>query len=479
MNILFAASEAAPYIKTGGLGDVAQALPEALSENKNTNVYVFLPYYKSVKNNPAIETEFVKSFAVNLSWRVQHVGVFKLKNRRRKLQFYFIDNEYYFGRDEIYGCMDDGERFAYFSKAILEAVVQLGLRIDVFHCNDWQTALIPPFLHYFYESELGQASTAFTIHNIEYQGKCSPYFLGDVLGFDASMEPTMMYGDCINFMKGAILTADAVTTVSRTYAQEICYPYYAHGLDKIIAEHSFKLLGIVNGIDTTVFDPETDSKIYRHYGIADRKEGKTENKTALQKELGLPVKQVPVVGMVSRLVEHKGIALLLSVMEEFVRFDMQLIILGSGDKKLEDGIRYFADKYPDKVSLTTRFDPALSSKIYAASDMFLMPSKSEPCGLSQLIAMRYGSVPVVNCTGGLKDTVEAFNPETETGTGFNFQSFTADDLLGALRRAFELYGGSPDKFDRLTENCMNNDCSWENSSKEYLSLYTMLCEQSK
>ncbi len=475
MKIVFAASEAAPFMKTGGLGDVAEALPAALSEQKGNEVLVFLPLYKKIKENPDIKLEFVKSFAVNLAWRWQHAGLFKLKSRKKKLQIYFIDNEQYFGRDGAYGFEDDGERYAYFSKAILQSLCEMGEKPDVIHCNDWQTALIPVFLNDFYRENLPDTKTVFTIHNIEYQGKADPYFMPDTLGLDGKRTSTVMFDGCVNFMKSAILTCDALTTVSRTYANEIKYPYYAHGLSDVISAHDFKLSGIVNGINVESNDPASDRALFANYDIKSFKEGKAKNKSELQKKLGLPVRDdVAMIGMVTRLVSHKGLEIVCPVLEELMNWNIQLVIIGTGDKKYENAMSYVAERHPDKFSLNMCFNPALASQVYSACDIYLMPSKSEPCGLSQLIAMRYGTIPVVNCTGGLRDTVEPFNPQTNEGTGFNFQSFTEGDMLSALRRALEIYGGDKEKWAKLVENAMSRDSSWSSAAKEYIKLYQNL-----
>lgn len=475
MKIVFTASEAAPFLKTGGLGDVAGALPEVLSKIKGNEVCVFLPYYKKIKQNPGIETEFVKSFAVNLSWRAQHVGVFKLKSRKKKLKVYFIDNEYYFGRDSIYGDGDDGERFAYFSKAILESLVELDIRPDVIHLNDWQTALVPIFLNTFYLEALGNIKTVFTIHNIEYQGKADPYFLCDTLGLPEERTDTMIFDGCVNFMKGAILTCDALTTVSKTYANEIRYPYFAHGLSQVIEEHAFKLSGIVNGINTEVYDPNSDKALCANYSLQTAQKGKAENKRALQRRLGLPEREdVAVIGMVTRLVSHKGLDLICAVAEELMHWDIQLVIVGTGDAVYENRLRAVAQRNPDKFSLNLCFDSALASQIYASSDIYLMPSKSEPCGLSQLIAMRYGTIPVVNATGGLKDTVIPYDETTGEGVGFTFQSFNCDDMLDALRRALSVYGGDKEGWQKIVKNAMLRSSSWDESAKEYTKLYNDL-----
>lgn len=476
MKIVFTASEAAPFIKTGGLGDVAEALPSALSSIKGNEVILFLPFYSKIKNNPNIPTEFIKSFSVDLSWRKQHVGLFKYKSRKKKLSVYFIDNEYYFKRDSEYGQGDDGERFAYYSKAVLESLVQIGITPDVIHCNDWQTALIPIFLHAFYQDELGTAKTVFTIHNIEYQGLCDPYFLGDTLGLGEEYRNKLTYGDCINFMKGAILESDAVTTVSKTYAGEIKYPYFAHGLSPVIEEHAFKLDGVVNGINPALNDPSSDSALTVNYSVKNFADGKRKNKIALQEALGLPVDpDVPMIGMVSRIVSHKGFELICDIARELLKENVQLVILGTGDRAFEDILKKIASSNKSKFSLNLCFDSKLASKIYASSDIYLMPSKSEPCGLSQLIAMRYGTVPVVNSTGGLKDTVEPFDGK-KNGTGFNFQSFNRDDLLDALHRCLDVYRNDKASWNTIVKNAMSYDSSWDKPAKEYMEIYNRLVD---
>ena len=475
MKIVFAASEAAPFIKTGGLGDVAEALPAALSAMKGNEVCIFLPYYNKIKNNPNVETEFVKSFSVDLSWRKQHCGVFRYKCRKKKWQVYFIDNEYYFDRANIYGEADDGERFAFFSKAILQSLVELQINPDVIHCNDWQTALVPVLLHAQYHDVLGNAKTVFTIHNIEYQGKADPYFIGDMLGLDGQYVNTLTYDGCTNFLKGALLSSDMITTVSSTYADELTFPYYSHGMSPIISEHSFKLKGIVNGINTDIFNPAADKALVCNYDINSFKEGKAANKKALQQKLGLDVREdVALIGMVSRLVSHKGLDLICDKLGELMGFDIQLVVIGTGDAKYENAFKEMAYHNSNKLSVNLVFDPAFASQVYAACDMYLMPSKSEPCGLSQMIAMRYGTVPIVNATGGLKDTVIPFNSEDKTGTGFNFQSYNADDMLGAIRRALEIYGGDRATFDKIVHNAMSGDYSWKESALKYMDLYSKL-----
>ena len=475
MKIAYCASEAAPFIKTGGLGDVAQALPDALSKLPGVEVLVFLPYYKRIKENPAVEVEKITSFEVKLAWRRQYCGVLRLKSPRRKWKVYFLDNEYYFGRDAIYGEGDDGERFAFFSRAIPEALVRLGEQVDILHCNDWQTALVPVFLRAFYPEKPEKVKTVFTIHNVEYQGKADAFFFDDTLGLPEEFRNALTFDGGCNFMKAAILKADAVTTVSESYARELRYPYYAHGLAGILEDHAFKLSGIVNGFDPACADPATDPNLVQNYTVGDFWEGKAANKRALQKELGLPQNpSAALCGMVSRLVPHKGTALLCGILEELAKFDIQLVILGTGERETEAALSAFADKYPEKISVNLRFDPALASRIYAASDLYLMPSKSEPCGLSQLIAMRYGSIPVVNETGGLRDTVTPFREDTLEGVGFTFQTFTEWDFLDAIRRALGVWGRGGAPFEKLVQNAMQRDSSWKKPAAQTLSLYKNL-----
>ena len=472
MKIVFAASEAAPFIKTGGLGDVAQALPAALADYAGNEILLFLPYYASIKQNPAIAVEEVAVFETPLSWRKCYTGLLRLKCRKRKIQVYFIDNEQYFAREKAYGSVDDGERFAFFSRAILESLVRLGQKPDIIHCNDWQTALVPTLLHAFYNEQLGDVKTVFTIHNIEYQGWANPDFLGDVLGL-----PWWVYGNAftfngsLNFVKSAILSCDALTTVSRTYAKEICYPYFAHGLSGVIRDHAFKTTGIVNGIDMAGNDPATDQNLVQNYS-AKAPAGKAACKEALQKKLGLPVKPAtPVIGLVSRLVSHKGLDIMCDALDEMMQRDVQFVILGTGDPVYEGKLRDAAARYPDKISVNLRFNLALASEIYAGSDIYLMPSKSEPCGLSQMMAMRYGTVPIVHETGGLKDTVIPFNPETGEGLGFTFQQFTKEDMLDAFYRTLDVYCNNPMAFKKAMRNGMTTDFSWKQSAEGYRRMY--------
>ena len=469
MRIAMIASEAAPFIKTGGLGDVLQALPTELARSEGTEVSLFLPYYKSIKYNPAFQVEFLGSFNINLTWRQQYVGLFRLE-REEAPAVYFIDNEYYFCRDGIYGFYDDGERFAYYAKAVLSAINWLELQPEILHCHDWQTALVPIYLDAEFRSCLPRVRTVFTIHNVEYQGKMGPEFFNEVLGLEDHWRGVCTYDGCINFMKAAIIKSDLVTTVSETYATELRYPYFAHGLSGILAEKGHALRGITNGIDTKLFNPATDPALEKNYS-ADSFADKQLCKRALQRELGLAPTDAPVLSMVTRLASHKGIDILCYILRRLLERDLELVIVGTGDSKYEHTLLSVANEYPGKFSMNLRFDPALASRVYAGSDMFLMPSKSEPCGLSQLIAMHYGTVPIVNATGGLKDTVPPFNPTTGEGRGYTFQSYNGDDFLGAIDRALEDYRGDPAAWERLACRDMEEDFSWSVPAQKYMELY--------
>ena len=473
MRIAIAASEAAPFCKTGGLGDVLQALPGELAKIADNEVCLFLPYYKRIKENPEIVTEFVTSFGISLSWRQQHVGLFRLKSRKKKLKVYFIDNEYYFFRDGLYGYYDDGERFAYFSKAVLSSIAYLEFQPDIIHCHDWQTAMIPVYLNAEFRASMPEAKTVFTIHNVEYQGKSGADFFSDTLGLDEYWRGVCTYDGCINMMKAAIVTADLVTTVSETYAQELKYPYYAHGLSGILAAKGDYLRGITNGIDTDVYNPRTDKALVKNY-TADSFGDKLENKRALQRELGLWECDAPILAMVTRLAGHKGIDLLCYIIRRLLQREIQLVIIGTGEASYERVLQQIAYEYPGKMSMNLKFDPALASRVYAGADMYLMPSKSEPCGLSQLIAMHYGTVPIVNATGGLKDTVWSYDPVSGAGRGFTFQSYNGDDFLGAIDRALTEYYNNREAWDRLAQNDMRIDFSWKQPAEKYQEAYLSL-----
>ena len=470
MRIAMIASEAAPFIKTGGLGDVLQALPNELARIPGNEISLFLPYYKKIKYNDAVAVEKVTTFTVRLTWRQQYVGIFRAKGLPKQLNVYFIDNEYYFCRDGLYGFYDDGERFAYFAKASLEAMRMMNLGPEIIHCHDWQSALVPVYLEAEYKASFPQARTVFTIHNVEYQGKAGPEFFNEVLGLGDDWRGICTYDGCINFMKAAIVKADLVTTVSETYATELRYPYYAHGLSGMLASRGERLKGITNGIDTTVYDPAADKALAANYTAADDA-GKTVCKRALQTELGLVESDAPILSMVTRLASHKGIDILCYILRRLLERDLELVIVGTGEARYEHALQSVAEEYPGKFSMNLKFDSALASRVYAGSDMYLMPSKSEPCGLSQLIAMHYGTVPIVNATGGLKDTVLPYDPTTGEGRGYTFQSYNGDDFLGAVDRALADYNGDPAAWKALRRKDMELDFSWTVPAQKYMELY--------
>ena len=479
MRIAIAASEGAPYIKSGGLGDVMEALPSALQRIPGNEVALFLPYYGKIRNNPAFETEYVTHFYVALGWRHQYAGVLRLVNPKDDVQVYFIDNLYYFGdRDgAIYGHGDDSERFAFFSKACLDAMVAMNYIPDVIQCNDWQTALIPTFLSAQYAPLFPGTKCMFTIHNIEYQGWADGSFFDDVLALPQSYRGMLDMNNSINMMKGAIETAHLVTTVSESYAKELMYPYFAHGLDGVIAKAGWKLTGITNGIDTGTFDPSADPALPAHYSKKAFRRGKAQCKAALQEEVGLPKKAgTPLLVMVTRLVGHKGLDLLCYAIEDLLaNNDFQLLILGTGENKFEDFFLHLAEKYPDRVSAKITFNLGLASRIYAGGDIYLMPSKSEPCGLSQMNAMRYGTVPVVHATGGLRDTVPGVDENGKGGLGFTFQSYNGDDFRQAVENCLKLYHDQPEAFKELIALDMAQDFSWDKPAARYMDLFTQMC----
>lgn len=467
MKVLYATSEALPFIASGGLGDVAGSLPHALRK-RLIGCRVVLPMYDTIKQELKDTMKFITHISVPVAWRRQYCGIFEAKHNG--VIYYLIDNQYYFKRDTIYGHYDDAERFAFFSRAVLEIIPYIDFKPDIIHCNDWQTALTPVYYSAMYANSPGYENikTIFTIHNIQYQGVYGKELLEDVLGIPADKASLLEYDGCINFMKGAIECADKVTTVSPSYADEILDPWYSHGLDSILNERRYKLSGILNGIDTVGYDPATDKCIKANFS-ADDVSGKKIDKKALQKEMGLPVKPgVPVIGMVTRLVSHKGLDLVKGILDELLATsEMQLVVLGSGDYEYESYFRWIAEKYPDKVGLRIGFVPELARKIYAGADMFLMPSKSEPCGLSQMVALRYGTVPIVRETGGLRDSITDCGDGK--GNGFTFKSYNAHDMLNAIRRALTLYYNGD--WNELVLRALNCDFSWGRSANAYIRLY--------
>ncbi len=475
MRIAILASEGAPYIKSGGLGDVMEALPAALSRIEGNEVILILPYYQKIMKDPRFQVEYVTHFDVTLGWRKQYAGVMALKNRKDGVKVFFIDSLYYFGGREgaIYGQIDDGERYAFFSKACLDALIAMDLCPDVIQCNDWQTALVPTLLKAQYQPYLGNTRCMYTIHNIEYQGWANGSFFDDVLGLPWEYRGCLDMGGAVNLMKAAIETADLVTTVSETYAHELMYPYYAHGLDGIIFAAAWKLTGITNGIDTNTFNPETDPAIPAHYNSDSFVTGKAACKKALQREVGLPeLPDTPLLVMVTRMAGHKGLDLLCHVARRLLwEEDAQLLILGTGEAKFEQFFRDLAQEFPDRVAAKITFDLGLAARIYAGGDIYMMPSKSEPCGLSQMNAMRYGTVPVVHATGGLADTVPPANEHGEGGLGFTFQSYNADDFYGALKRCIGLYHGNRAGFRALQRRDMEQDFSWDKPARRYMELF--------
>ena len=467
MKVLFAASEAYPFAMSGGLADVAGALPKALRK-RLVGCRVVMPLYSTIPQELRDNMNFITHITVPVAWRRQYCGIFEAKVGG--VIYYLLDNQYYFKRDGLYGFYDDAERFAFFSRAVLEILPHINFKPDVIHCNDWQTAMTPVYLdrYYVHDPFYTDIKTVFTIHNIQYQGKYGNELLGDVLGLSGDDCRVVQYEDCVNLLKGGIECSDRVNTVSPTYANEILTPEYAHGLDGILRERSFKLSGIINGIDTDVYNPETDELIFENYTV-DTIEKKTINKKKLQERMGLPVREdVPVIGIVSRLVGHKGLDLVKCVFEDMLRADIQFCILGSGEWEFETFFHDMAEKYPEKVGLKLGFIPELAHKIYAGADLFLMPSKSEPCGLSQLVALRYGTVPIVRETGGLNDTIK--DSGDNVGNGFTFSTYNAHDMLETVWRAIGSYQDR-EGFNILRKRAMQCDNSWGKSANEYIRLY--------
>lgn len=475
MQIVFASAECAPFVKTGGLGDVAGSLPAALVR-AGAEVIVMVPKYATIKDEYKSQMEHFSDFYVSLGWRNEYCGLEKLEHDG--VTYMFIDNERYFARDYPYGLFDDGERFAFFSKAITESLQHLpaGFECDILHCNDWQTALAPVFLREFYQGLplYDRVKTVFSIHNVAFQGQFSDTVMEDILGvahIPAAASQLRCDACSINYMLGALRYADAITTVSPTYANEIQTPEFGEGLDGVLRERSYALQGILNGIDVAGFDPATDKRIAANYTVEDRS-GKAVCKAKLQEELGLEVRDDrPLMVMVTRLTRQKGMDLVMYALDRILSGGVQVAVLGTGDRDYEDGLRYFQDKYPGTMAARIEFDPALSQRMYAAADMFLMPSKFEPCGLSQIIAMRYGTLPIVRETGGLKDTVQPYNEFTGEGTGFSFSNFNGDEMGDAVFRAARLFWDNRDAWNQLVTQAMSQDFSWTRSADKYLDLY--------
>ena len=477
MNILYVTSEAAPFCKTGGLADVAGSLPQALAENGD-KVSVILPLDRSVADKFGEQLEFVRWTYVRLAWRSVYCGLFRVE--KDGVTWYFVDNEYYFNRPDLYGYYDDAERFGFFSRAVTEILRELPDKPDVVHCNDWQSALVPIYIHdeavrdEFYKS----IHAVITVHNIEYQGRYGRELLEDLLGLAPGWYEggTLAYGDDINLLKGAIINCDAVTAVSPTYAQELKYAYFAHGLENVISQCSDKLYGVLNGIDVKGYDPRKDKSIAATYS-QNRLAGKAKCKEQLQQTLGLePRPDTPIVAMVTRLVSHKGLDLVCETLDTIMEKDVQFAILGKGEAQYEAFFNYAAARYPGRVGVYLGYSDALARQIYAGADLFLMPSRSEPCGLSQMIAMRYGTVPIVRETGGLKDTVHAYQAWNGEGNGFSFADYNAGDMCHVVCEAIDLYHDDPAAFKVLQKRGMTEDFSWKRSAQEYRMIYETICK---
>ncbi len=479
MKILFVSGEVAPFCKTGGLGDVAGALPQAL-EKCGADIRVVVPLYEMVDDRWRRQMTFLCNLNVRVSWRNQYCGVFQLK--RDGIIYYFIDNRYYFERRELYGHYDDGERFAFFSKACLDILPVIGFMPDVIHANDWQSALIPIYLKLLYSGNeaYNNIRSVFTIHNIQYQGRFDRHFLGDVVGIDDEYfrNGLLAYDDGISLMKGAILCSDRITTVSETYAKEICTSEFGYGLDGVLSQCSGKLSGVVNGIDTVIFNPRTDAHLFSSYSEEDMS-GKISNKLELQKLFGLRENpDTPVIAIISRLAGHKGMDLLAPIYDELLQEDVNLVVLGKGEWQYEQMFMQMKEKYPKKCAVNIMFSADLANKMYAGADILLMPSYSEPCGLAQMMAMRYGTVPIVRETGGLRDTVLPYNEYTNEGLGFTFANYNAHEMLGIIRYALSVYRNK-DAWHGLMKRGMMTDFSWSNKATKYMEIYKSICEETK
>ena len=471
MKVLFAASEAHPFIKTGGLGDVMGALPKSLIK-LGVDVRVVIPKYKNIKDELKQKLQFVKWFTVSVGWRNQYCGVFQYQYKG--VTYYFIDNEYYFNRDGLYGYFDDGERFAFFNRAVLEFIKQIDWQPDLINCNDWQTGMVPVLLNLEYKKDefYSKIKTVFSIHNLLFKGSFSPKILPELFGYDYMplANGSVELDGAVSFLKGGLNYCDQITTVSKTYAEEIKTPQYGEGLDGFLRSRSYYLMGIVNGIDYEEFNPQDDKFIFKNFN-ANSIDNKVQNKLALQRELGLPQKKdTPMIGLISRLTHQKGCDLIVNMIDRLLQKDIQLVILGTGDYWYEETFKNLQYRYPDKVSANIKFDNTLAHKIYAATDMFLMPSLFEPCGLGQLIALRYGSIPIVRETGGLKDTISPYNKYNGVGNGFGFKNFNSNELMQIIEYALTIYDDK-DAWNNIIRQAMDSDNSWEKSAMQYKLLY--------
>ena len=476
-QIIFTAFEAVPFMKSGGLGDVAGSLPAAIKSSEY-DIRVILPLVKQIPEKYRAKMKFIKNYEVPLGWRMKYCGLFRL--RKKGVTFYFLDNEYYFKRDNLYGEFDDGERVAFFSKAVLETIVNLDvLQPDIIHCNDWHTALVPVFLHeqYMKVEKLRDVKTIFTIHNLKFQGQYDKFITGDILGLEGTpASGQMIHDDAVNFMQGAVIYSDIVTTVSPEYAQNICTPEYGEGLDGLFRSRRYKLRGIVNGIDYKEYDPEHDKSVAENY-TEETLDKKQASKLALQKELGLPQDpSVPLFVMVTRMTAQKGMDLVTYLLPQMANRDMQVALLGTGDKDYEEDCKLAGMMYSDKIAARIMFDEALSKRFYAGADCFMMPSIFEPCGLAQMMAMRYGTLPLVRKTGGLKDTVKGYWDYGDEATGFSFNDPDANGLMVTIDQAITIWYDEPETWRKLQRNAMETDMSWTKSAEIYRKMYDELVD---
>lgn len=481
MKILMVGSEAIPFASTGGLGDVMGSLPAALRKEagEGPDVRVILPLYGTMRAEYREKLTHITDIYVNLSWRHLYCGIFSLE--RDGVLYYFLDNEYYFKREMLYGSFDDGERYAFFCRAVPEVLHTVGFFPDILHANDWQSALSIVYLRTKFANDpaFWHTKTVYTIHNIEYQGKYGHEILGDVFDLGPQEQPLLDYNGCINLAKAAIVCCDKLTTVSPHYAREIREPYFAHGLEHIIRQSEYKTCGILNGIDTAYYDPANPAEVKFPFTAQTASRVKHKNKTELQRMLGLPEDAgVPMIAMITRLTAHKGLDLVRAALETMTAGNVQFVLLGTGEREFEEFFASMAGRHPDKIAAVLRFDKALSKQIYAAADLFLMPSKSEPCGLSQMIASRYGCVPIVHEVGGLADTIFPYDQSRHTGNGITFYGYDCYDMLDAVNRAVRLYETDMTEFRRLRRNAMHMDFSWAASAKQYLAMYAQLCGKS-